>query len=80
MNNGIDLVVRSLSEERYFMTESTGTQASTGIPRKKRGESFSDYWRRLTDDEIARITRASRWINVTPQSLFKNYAKLMDDP
>jgi hypothetical protein len=61
------------------MTVSTGSCAPTGIPRKKHGESFSDYWRRLTDDEIAGIIRVSRFINITPQSLFKDFARFVDE-
>ena len=50
-----------------------------GIPRKRRGEHFSAWWQRLTDDQAHGVTTASRFIGVTPQSIFKDYARFEDE-
>jgi hypothetical protein len=54
-------------------TPSTSSTEKRRHPPKKKGETFSQYWQRITDGEAHAITLASRMIGVTPQSIFTSY-------
>jgi hypothetical protein len=57
----------------------SGNEPRKGVPSKRRGEQFSAWWHRLSDLEAFGVTAASRFIGVTPQSIFHDYARFDDE-
>jgi hypothetical protein len=44
------------------------------IPFRKSGETFGQYWSKLTPERVARLHVAMRWIGVTtPRGLWESY-------
>lgn len=43
------------------------------IPKKRYGEHYSTYLRRITPEQEAMIARQARWIGVTPRSIWDSY-------
>lgn len=50
-----------------------------GYPRKREGETYTRYWRRLTPEQELAISRAARWIGVSPRSIFDSYTRYEGD-
>lgn len=48
-------------------------------PRKRRGEHFGEWWQRISDQDAHGVTAASRFIGVTPQSIFQFYTRFQDE-
>lgn len=47
--------------------------------RKRRGETFGQWWQRIPMEDAMAATIASRKIGVTPQSIFLSYARYEDE-
>lgn len=56
------------------------SERERGIPRKLRGEKFSEWWQRISEREAIGVTVASRFTGITPQSVFNDYARFEDPP
>ena len=44
--------------------------SDTKLPNKRHGETFSQYWSRITEGECVQVALASKRIGVTPQAIF----------
>lgn len=57
----------------------SGNTRQRGHPPKKVGETFGRYWSRISEQEVIAIALASKFIGVTPQSIFLGYLLVEDE-
>jgi len=50
-----------------------------GLPRKRSGESFGDYLRRITPEQEFLMSAKGRAIGVLPRSIFDSYLPQEND-
>jgi hypothetical protein len=63
------------------MTKSAESSSNEwhGLPKKRYGETFGQYLRRISPEQEFAMTMSARAVGVMPRSIFDSYIPTLDD-
>jgi hypothetical protein len=64
------------------MTKSSESNSNEwhALPKKRYGETFGQYLRRISPEQEFAMTVSARAIGVMPRSIFESYIPTLEDP